>query len=133
MRIWQRFTSGADQHAQPISRGNDGYRRRELSVVFVDGFCRLLRVQTIAEGGPDEVSLKAATVLRWALDAGASGFLLVHNHPSGDVRPSESDRSLTHLLEMLAAGLDMTMLGHLIVARGQISKIEGNGARIRSS
>lgn len=104
-----------------------------LSVVFVDGFCRLLRVQTIAEGGPDEVSLKAATVLRWALDAGASGFLLVHNHPSGDVRPSESDRSLTHLLEMLAAGLDMTMLGHLIVARGQISKIEGNGARIRSS
>jgi DNA repair protein RadC len=47
---------------------------------------------------------------------GSEGLILAHNHPSGDPRPSDSDKRATRRLAMAADALDCTVLDHLIFA-----------------
>jgi DNA repair protein RadC len=61
-------------------------------------------------------------VLKTALEARASGFIAVHNHPSGNLEPSRADIELTEKLKQGGRILDLPMLDHLIVSeRGYYS------------
>ena len=53
-------------------------------------------------------------ILSDAVKHGSSGIVLAHNHPSGDARPSESDRRATRRLACAAEAIDCTILDHLI-------------------
>jgi len=54
-------------------------------------------------------------VLKNALEVGATGLILVHNHPSGTLKPSEADKQLTQKLKVAAQSLDIKVLDHLII------------------
>ena len=51
-----------------------------------------------------------------ALAVRASALVLIHNHPSGNPRPSESDKRLTRELSKVGGSLDMPILDHVIIA-----------------
>jgi DNA repair protein RadC len=63
------------------------------------------------------MGVRAADPLRLALRAAASGFVLVHNHPSGDPTPSAEDVTFTRRVADAASVVGVPLLDHVVVAR----------------
>ena len=95
-----------------------------MTAIYVDSKSRLITVKTIGEGDTRGVQLNIVAALRWGLEFGASGVILVHNHPSGDARPSKADRTITSHFARLANELGMPLLQHVIVARGAVKFLD---------
>ena len=94
-----------------------------LLALFVDDDLNLLSVETIAKGGIGSVTVDKPRIICRGHVVGATGFILVHNHPSGDPTPSQSDIQLTRQLRRLAAEMEMPMLDHFVVGKGAIVRV----------
>lgn len=66
-------------------------------------------------------------VIERALAHKASGFVVVHNHPSGDPTPSDHDREVTRALKLAAATVGVRLLDHLIIGEAASFSFRGNG------
>jgi len=53
--------------------------------------------------------------LKKAIEVGATGLILVHNHPSGTLKPSQADKQITEKLKQAGISLDIKVLDHLII------------------
>jgi DNA repair protein RadC len=95
----------------------------ELWLLALDGRSRLRAVRCVARGGLHGMGVRAADPIRLALRAAASGFVLVHNHPSGDPAPSTEDLEFTRRVAAAAAVVGTPLLDHVIVASGGFSSI----------
>ena len=120
--------------AKPIIRNSEatlaflqsqsGYLAHErITALYIGQGLRLLKVQVLAEGDVGYTDFSLSTVLRWGLDVGASAFILVHNHPSGDPTPSQTDKAVTARMQRMANALEMPMLEHIIVAKGRVAYV----------
>jgi DNA repair protein RadC len=89
----------------------------ELWVLALDGNNRLRAARCVASGGLHGMFLSARDPLRVALREGASAFVLVHNHPSGDPTPSKEDVAFTVKLAAAARLVSTPLLDHVVVAR----------------
>ena len=90
-----------------------------MIVVALDAQHHVIDEITVATGGGSTLSLTASDVLRPVIRSGARGFILVHNHPSGDAAPSQDDVYFTHALEAAASIVRVNFVDHIIVgARG---------------
>jgi DNA repair protein RadC len=93
--------------------------------LFVDDGLDLLAVDTIARGDISSCRPDIARIL-WRGDmVGAKAFILVHNHPSGDPRPSSTDIRFTRRLRRIADELNLPLLDHLIIAGEQMVSVGG--------
>jgi DNA repair protein RadC len=66
-----------------------------------------------------------------AVVEGASGVILVHNHPSGDPKPSAEDRSVTRQLQEAGRALGIPVLDHVIVGDGRFTSMADTGEMAR--
>lgn len=96
-------------------------------VLFLDAANRLIRDHVMATGTVDRVNIHARHVIRAALDLNAVAIVLVHNHPSGDPRPSRADVALTRNIIAACAPFDLRIVDHLVVARGGVSSLKEMG------
>ncbi len=71
----------------------------------------------ISQGGLSETAAHPRDILRPVIARGAYGFIVVHNHPSGDASPSQADERLTQLLQEAARLMQVTFLDHVIIGR----------------
>ncbi len=71
----------------------------------------------IAEGGQHGCALLTRDVLRAAVQLGAQAFVLAHNHPGGDPRPSSEDVHLTEQISAAATCIGIPLIDHIIVTR----------------
>lgn len=78
------------------------------------GQCQAVRL--LAEGTHAVVKLQARSIIHAALHLGADELIIAHNHPSGNVLPSEEDMRATRHLKTICASLGIDLLDHLIVA-----------------
>jgi DNA repair protein RadC len=88
----------------------------EFHVLYVDMKKRVLLHERVGLGSDRAVVVEPRTLLKRAVELGARGFFVAHNHPSGDPEPSMEDLRLTHRLATAAHLLDIPLLDHLIVA-----------------
>ncbi|MCL2449314.1 MAG: DNA repair protein RadC [Polyangiaceae bacterium] len=88
----------------------------ELWVLALDGHHGLRAARRVASGGIHGLHVGTRDALRVALREAASGFVLVHNHPSGDPTPSREDVAFTRALSEGAALVGTPLLDHVIVA-----------------
>lgn len=72
----------------------------------------------VGRGGVHGCGLLPADILRPVLRCAASAFILVHNHPSGDPRPSRDDVAMTDALHRASLAVGVTLIDHVIVSRG---------------
>lgn len=86
-----------------------------LRVLMVDARLRLLKMETISTGTLTETVAHPREILHPVLVHRSHGFVLVHNHPSGDPTPSRADRQLTRRIKEAADLLKVEMLDHLII------------------
>lgn len=87
-----------------------------LLALYVDKHLQLLAVDTVARGGVGSVEIPTWKLINRAFELKARGFILVHNHPSGDAKPSDSDVRATSKIARIADDLDLVLFQHLIVA-----------------
>jgi DNA repair protein RadC len=89
----------------------------ELWLLALDGHHGLRAARSVASGGIHGLHVAARDPLRIALREGASAFVLVHNHPSGDPCPSPEDVTFTRSLADAASLVGTPLLDHVVVAR----------------
>ena len=96
-----------------------GGREHEVfAVLFLDAQSRLLRLEEMFRGTLTQTSVYPREVVKHALQHEAASVVLAHNHPSGTVQPSRADEALTQTLKAALALVDVRVLDHVIVARG---------------
>ena len=81
----------------------------------------------VSSGGTASTIMDAKVIFVQALQAGAHSIILAHNHPSGDLRPSEIDIKLTKQLIKGAELLDMRVLDHIILTEKSHTSMADNG------
>lgn len=86
-----------------------------MYAVCLDGRNRVIHLSEVARGGLHGCSIAARDVLRVVLMCGASAFILVHNHPSGDPTPSPEDIVMTKKVEQAANVVGVPLVDHIIV------------------
>ncbi|HEY8901969.1 MAG TPA: DNA repair protein RadC [Chthoniobacterales bacterium] len=89
--------------------------RERLCVLLVNTRHRLIWTEVVSIGSLNESVAHPREILRPALIHSAYGFVLAHNHPSGDPSPSEADKRLTRRLREAADLLQLRFVDHVII------------------
>jgi DNA repair protein RadC len=89
--------------------------KESLRVILLDTKYHLLRTEEVSLGSVNESIAHPREVFRPAIISSAYAVIVVHNHPSGDPSPSQSDHSLTRRLSEAAELLQIRLLDHIII------------------
>jgi len=99
----------------------------EFRVCYLDAQNRIIAVETVQEGIVNQAVVYPRKVLERALQWKASAIILVHNHPSGHVRPSDADIRLTRTIQETARTLDILVHDHLIIGENRFFSFREEG------
>ena len=83
--------------------------------VYLNNSNKVLSQQKISEGGMTATVVDVRLILKRALEVNATALVLCHNHPSGALKPSEADVTLTEKVKNAAKFMDIQVLDHIIV------------------
>ncbi len=99
----------------------------QFKILLLDRRHTCLGVSEIATGGITGCVVDPRIVFATALKTKASGLILAHNHPSGNLKPSEADISLTRRLLQGGKLLDISVLDHLIITPHKYCSLADDG------
>ena len=91
----------------------------EAWVLLMNQRFRLIKAVRLSHGGLTETAVDVRVILREALLANATTLTLIHNHPSGNARPSGDDDRITHKLKTACETMRLYLIDHLIVTDGK--------------
>ena len=94
-----------------------GLKDEQFRVIFLNSQNEIIAEEIIQEGTVNQTVVYPRKVLELALKHKATGLILVHNHPSGSLTPSASDKELTQTLIKACRPLNLTVHDHLIISR----------------
>ncbi|MDV7140264.1 DNA repair protein RadC [Maribacter sp. TH_r10] len=89
----------------------------EFWIVYLNNSNKVIHMAQLSKGGITGTLVDVRLVMKQALELGAVGLILAHNHPSGGLRPSNADKQLTQKLKNAALALDIKILDHLIITQ----------------
>lgn len=101
--------------------------REELLVLFLDTTGRLIQDEILAIGTVDRMTVHTREILRRTLEIGARSILIAHNHPGGQLAPSETDVASTRELAGAARLVGVHLLDHLLVTRSGWTSLRNMG------
>jgi DNA repair protein RadC len=87
----------------------------EFKLMLLTRSNKVLGIASISKGGISGTVTDVRIILQYAIKANASGIIICHNHPSGNLQPSESDLALTKKIKESASVMDIQLLDHLII------------------
>jgi DNA repair protein RadC len=87
----------------------------EFWILYLNNANKIIEKLPISKGGITGTLVDVRVTLKKALELGATSLILAHNHPSGNLNPSEADKQLTNKLKIAAESIDIKVLDHLIV------------------
>ncbi|MCB0757931.1 MAG: DNA repair protein RadC [Flavobacteriales bacterium] len=99
----------------------------EFWLLLLDRGLRLIESRRVSVGGLHGTVADPKVIFRCALEKGASCMVVGHNHPSGQLRPSEEDVRLTHKLMEGGRMLDIIVQDHIIITAGGFYSFADNG------
>lgn len=102
-------------------------QQEEFHLLCLDKRHRLLSDELIHQGTVDRVYVYVSEVVKRALNVGAKHVVLVHNHPSGERRPSHADGQVTREMVKALHAVDIEVLDHLIVSRQGVTSLRDQG------
>jgi DNA repair protein RadC len=106
-------TSGDAYEILNMYIGDEVYE--QFMVILLNRANDVLKTVTISEGGTAGTIVDPKKIFKMALDNNAAAIILGHNHPSGNLKPSEADVKLTRKIKAAGALLEIGVLDHIIV------------------
>ena len=94
-----------------------GLKDEQFRVLYLNSQNEIIAEEVLQEGTVNQTVVYPRKILELALKHKASGLILVHNHPSGNLSPSASDRELTQTVAKASSALNLTVHDHLIISR----------------
>lgn len=104
-----------------------GLPEEEVHVAFVNAKNAVTATECLQRGTVDQSVVYVRKVIERAMAHKASGFILAHNHPSGDPTPSSQDREVTQALKAAAATVGIRFLDHLIIGEETSFSFKASG------
>jgi DNA repair protein RadC len=91
----------------------------EFWIIYLNNANKIISKSQLSKGGITGTVVDVRLVFKTALELGAVGIILAHNHPSGTIQPSEADKQITQKLKSGGEQLDIRILDHIIVTETQ--------------
>lgn len=91
----------------------------EFWVLFLNNSNKILSKTQLSKGGITGTIVDIRLVFKLALEMGATSLILCHNHPSGNLQPSEADKQITQKIKLAGESLDVKVLDHLIITESK--------------
>jgi DNA repair protein RadC len=114
----KRISSSRDAYEAIYSYLADAHYE-EFYIILLNRANDILSIHRISEGGTSGTVVDPKKVFKLALSKNASGFILCHNHPSGNMQPSHQDKQLTQKIKKSAELLEIALLDHIIVGNNR--------------
>ena len=102
-------------------------KKEYLKLLYLNNKHYLIKDIMLQEGTINHAPIYPREIIKKALDIGATSFILIHNHPSGDQTPSDQDILITSKLATAAKLFDITLLDHLIISKNGITSFKNHG------
>ena len=99
----------------------------EFWVLYLSRSNRVIFEECMSKGGVSGTVIDVRLILKRAIELLSSGIILVHNHPSGNTRPSPEDDRITAKIKEAASLLDINVLDHLIITPTDYFSYNDNG------
>ncbi|MEH6764818.1 RadC family protein [Aequorivita antarctica] len=87
----------------------------EFWILYLNNSNKIIKSSQLSKGGITGTVVDVRLAFKEALQLGAVGIILAHNHPSGTLKPSQADIQLTKKLKVAGDSLDIKVLDHLII------------------
>ena len=114
--VERRVTCSSD--VAEVLRGQEVLPQEEMQAIYLNNKNEILGTSLISRGTNKNTMVDPSDVFRPGILAGASRVIAVHNHPSGDPRPSPEDVALTRRLVKSGETIGIQLLDHVVLGRG---------------
>lgn len=101
--------------------------QEECKLILVNRANFVLGIYELSKGGITGTVVDIRVILSVALKCNASGIILVHNHPSGNIKPSEADKKITQKLYNACELLELVLIDHFIVSKNSFFSFKQDG------
>ena len=126
LEIGKRRQQSEALHRPTIQASRDAYdmikcnleelQHEESWVLFLNRRNAVLAIEKMSAGGISGTIMDMRMIYKRAIEHQASGIILVHNHPSGNLKPSTADMDITSKAKTAGSALDIQVLDHLIIS-----------------
>ena len=99
----------------------------ECWIIYLNRGLKVIADERISKGGRSNVIIDPKVVFKKALDRKASSIVIVHNHPSNNLKPSKEDFSVTNKLLLVGKSLDLPLIDHLIIGQSDYFSFSDEG------
>jgi DNA repair protein RadC len=99
----------------------------EFWVLLLNNQARIIRKLRLSTGGISHTAVDVRMLLKAALMADATCFVVCHNHPSGKLAPSMDDKNLTEHIKQAANTMNIRLIDHVIITDGDYYSFADNG------
>ncbi len=123
----ERPSLGSPREAYAQVRDLRRARKEHLVALYLDAQNHLIARETISIGGLNTTRTHPREILQPAIACSALGFILVHNHPSGSLTPSQDDLDFTRAIKRACEIVGISLYDHLIVAGGGFVSLKEKG------
>jgi DNA repair protein RadC len=122
-----------------VTKSNDAYELimaswdstlelyESFKILMLNKANKVLGISTVGEGGVSSCNIDTKRVFTTALLTNCCSIILCHNHPSGNIQPSEADRLITKKIQSAGTLLDIAVLDHLIITPETYYSFADNG------
>ena len=107
-------------------------KREIVKVIILNSQNVVIKIQNISHGGTNSANVDPKDLFAEAIKLGAPKIIMVHNHPSGNSKPSQQDIEFTENIEKASKILGIQLLDHIVIGSTSYtsiftlrSKIEG--------
>ncbi len=94
-----------------------------VCIALLNSKNKLLAIETISTGGLTASLAEQRVVFRKAIKYNAAAFILIHNHPSGDSKPSDEDIRITKIFYDAGDVMGIPLLDHIVIGDGTFSSL----------
>ena len=99
----------------------------EFWVGLLNGANKVIEIKRLTQGGTRQTVVDIPMILKMALEKSALSIVVAHNHPSGQNRPSHEDEVITKRIKSGCEAIGITLLDHIIIAKGQYYSFADEG------
>jgi len=112
----KKYLNSSREVAYYLTHAMRDLKREVFMVIFLDAAHAIIDSRIVSEGSITSNTIYPRELVKEALQCNAAALVVAHNHPSGNLTPSDADRRLTKNLYLACALMNINLLDHLLVA-----------------